>query len=174
MSGGWWRRNAIPLVAVAVLLPLTAGVVAVNEWSEYDLGHATKPVTVPAGDSADYAGAVIGPARAEFASDDAAPEGTRVVTATVLVTPGDEPIACLSPVLRELDGAHRQWNEASFELDRDFSDDRRTSCDSEMAIRYSLSLDYLVPDDATGPFTIDLESGAGLPRYVSLVIAPER
>ncbi|MFB9644243.1 hypothetical protein [Microbacterium terregens] len=172
MTAGWWRRNALSLALVAVLLPVTAGVVAVNEWSEWDLGHATKPITVEPGGSAPYAGAAIGPARARFANDPAAPPGTRLVSATVLVSPGEEPISCLSPKLREESGAGRQWNEASAGLDREYDPDRLTFCDSDLPIRYSLTLDYLVPEDAAGPFVIELESAAGIPQFVRLIVEP--
>lgn len=172
MTRGWWRRNAIPLAAIAVLLPVTVGVIAVNEWSAYDLGHDTKPVTVPTGDSVAYAGATVGPAKATFADDPAAPPGTQVIRATVLVTPGREPISCVSPLLRETGRSGRQWDEASFELDQEYDPDRKTSCDSELPIRYSLTLDYIVPDDATGPFAIELSSSDELPRFVSLVVEP--
>jgi hypothetical protein len=173
MTGGWWRRNAIPLAVAAVLLPVTAGVVAFNEWSEWDLGHGTKPVTVDPGESARYAGATIGPARAELSTDPAAPAGTRVVSATVLVAPGDDPLGCQSPRLRELNGAGRQWDEASFALETDFDADRLTFCDPERPYRYSLTLDYLVPEDATGPFAIELESPDALPQYLRLVVEPQ-
>lgn len=172
MTGGWWRRHGFSLAAVAVLLPVTVGVIAVNEWSAHDLGHATKPITVEPGASTRYDGARIGPATAEFSDADGAPSGTRVVTATVLVAPGDEPIACVSPTLRETGGAGRQWNEASFELDLEDDFEAKTSCDSTLPIRYSLTLNYLVPDDAAGPFAIELSTGDALPRFVSLVVAP--
>ncbi|MCR2808647.1 MULTISPECIES: hypothetical protein [unclassified Microbacterium] len=172
MTVGWWRRNAVSLGLVAVLLPVTAGVVALNEWSDWDLGHATKPITVEPGGAVDYAGAAIGPARARFADDPAAPEGTRLVSATVLVSPGTEPISCLSPQLREAGGAGRQWNEASAGLDRGYDPDRLTFCDSDLSIRYSLTLDYLVPEDAAGPFFIELASAAAIPQFVRLVIEP--
>jgi hypothetical protein len=172
MIRSWWRRNRIPLAAIAVLLPLTVGVIAMNEWSEWDLGHATKPIVVPAGETASYGGATIGPATAEFADDPLAPQGTRVVSTIVLITPGDSPISCATPQLREAGGAGRQWDEASFELERDFDADRNTFCNSEVPIRYSLTLDYLVPDDAAGPFVIELESGEELPEFVRLVVEP--
>lgn len=172
MTRGWWRRNAVSLASVAVLVPVTVGVIAVNEWSDYDLGHATKPITVAVGETVMYSGATIGPAKAEFADDPLAPAGTRVVSATVLVTPGSSPIACTTPVLREAGGAGRQWDEASFELDRDFDTERNTFCDSDVPIRYALTLDYLVPDDAIGPFAIEVESGDELPEFVRLVIEP--
>lgn len=172
MTAGWWRRNAVALAAVAVLLPATVGVIAVNEWSEYDLGHGTKPITVTPGDTVSYGGATIGPAKASFADDPLAPAGTRVLSTSVLVNPGDDPIGCLTPQLQETGGAGRQWNEASAELERDFDADRNTFCDPELPIRYTLTLDYLVPDDATGPFAIELETGDELPEFVRLIVEP--
>lgn len=169
---GWWRRNAVALGAVAVLLPLTAGVVAVNEWSEFDAGHATRPVTVHSGDSTVYAGATVGPARAGVEDESSAPPGTKVVMARVLVDPGAEPIACSPPVLREIGGTQRQWNEASLVLDLPYDPERRSSCDSALPIRYSLTLAYIVPVDAEGPFTVDLETAAEYPNYVRLIVSP--
>lgn len=169
---GWWRRNAVGLAAFAVLLPLTVGVIAVNEWSEFDAGHATRPETVPVGDTTSYAGAVLGPALASFSETPSAPPGTKVVTARVLVAPGDDPIACLPPTLREVGGAQREWSEASFELDLPYDPDRRSSCDSELPIRYSLTLAYIVPADAVGPFAIELETVPEYPRYIRLIVEP--
>ena len=88
------------------------------------------------------------------------------------LVPADEPISCLSPLLRETGGAQRQWDEASFELDRDYDPSLKTSCDSELPIRYSLTLDYLVPADATGPFALELSTGDALPQFVRLVVEP--
>jgi hypothetical protein len=172
LTRGWWRTNAVWLVAIAVLVPVTVGVIAVNEWSSYDLGHATKPISVDPGDSTRYDGTRIGPASAEFTDAPGAPDGTRVVSATVLVTPGDEPISCVSPVLREAGGAGRQWSEASFDLEREYDPALKTSCDSALPIRYSLTLQYLVPEDATGPFVIELSASDAYPQYVSLRIEP--
>lgn len=172
VTRGWWRTNAAALVAIAVLVPVTVGAIAVNEWSSYDLGHATKPIHVEPGESARYDGARIGPASAEFTDAPGAPGGTRVVSATVLVTPGDEPISCVSPVLREAGGAGRQWSEASFALEREYDPALKTSCDSDLPIRYSLTLEYLVPEDATGPFVIELSAADAYPQYVSLRIQP--
>lgn len=172
MTRGWWRRNAVSLVAIAVLAPVTVGAIAVNEWSAYDLGHATKPIGVEPGESARYDGAQIGPASAEFTDAPGAPSGTRVVSATVLITPGEEPISCVAPVLREAGGAGRQWSEASFDLEREYDPALKTSCDSELPIRYSLTLRYLVPEDATGPFVIELSAADAYPHYVRLRVEP--
>lgn len=167
----WWRRNALALAALVVLIPLTVGVIAANEWSQYDAGHATQPIIVQAGDAARYDGAGIGPARAEFTDNPAAPAGSRVLRTTTLITPLDGPIACATPVLRELTGAKRQWDEASGLLDLDYDPEAHSTCDSERPIRYSLTLHYLLPDDAVGPFALDL-AGDPLPQFVRLVIEP--
>lgn len=172
MTRGWWRTNAVWLVTIVVLVPVTVGAIAVNEWSSFDLGHATKPISVDPGDSAPYDGARIGPASAEFTDAPGAPGGTRVVSATVLVTPGDEPISCVSPVLREARGGGRQWSEASSDLDREYDPALKMSCDPDLPIRYSMTLEYLVPEDATGPFVIELSAADAYPQYVSLLIEP--
>lgn len=172
MNGGWWRRNAVALVIVALLLPVTAGIIAVNEWFGFDLAAAPASITAQPGEAVDYAGARIGPARADIAEDPASPPATRVVTATVLVTPGEDAITCLDPTLHEIGGTSRQWNEASFELDREYDPERRAACDPELPIRYSLTLEYIVPRDVTGPFAIELESSAGRPHSVGLIIEP--
>lgn len=56
----WWRRNALGLGALVVLIPLTVGVIAANEWSQYDAGHPTQPIIVQAGDAVRYDGAGSG------------------------------------------------------------------------------------------------------------------
>lgn len=172
MTRDWWRRSALWLAAIAVLLPVTVGVIAVNEWSDWDIGNPTRQIAVASGEDVAYGGATIGPATAQFTDDVDAPAGARVITATVLVTPGHEPISCQAPMLREAGGAQRQWDEASFELDIEYDADTKTSCDSELPIRYSMTLHYLVPQDATGPFTIDISTGDALPQYVSLLVEP--
>lgn len=172
MTGGWWKRNAVALATVAVLLPVTAGVIAVNEWFRFDLANAPTPITAQPGEAIIYAGARIGPAKAVRSEDPAAPAGSRVVTATILVTPGKTPISCGTPELHEIGGAQRQWREASFDLDREYDPDAHSICDPELPIRYSLTLEYIVPEDATGPFTIDVESAAAMPQFAQLVIEP--
>lgn len=169
---GWWRRNAVALVALAVLIPATIAAIGVNEWSQYDAGHPTRPMLVKPGESIDYAGAQLSRARGAFIDDPSAPSGSRVVRAIVLVEPGETPISCSTPELRELDGGERRWEEASGELDLPYDPEAHSFCDSELAIRYSLTLYYLVPADAAGPFTIEFAASGTLPEYLRLVIEP--
>lgn len=169
---GWWRRNAVALVALLILAPVTVGVIAVNEWSQYDQGTATKPITVAAGEAVGFADSRIGPVTAEFTDNVAAPADTRVVRAVMLVWPGGGPISCAVPMLRETGGQQRQWSVASSYLDLPYDPESHGTCDSERPIRYALTLDYLVPEDADGPFTVDFVSNEVLPQYLEFIIEP--
>lgn len=167
---GWWRRNAVALVALGVLLPATVAAIAVQEWGE--ITGATQPVLVDAGESLEYVGAVVGPARAEFVEDDAAPSGAKILSVTVEVDPDPAaPIACVTPRLRELGGLGRQWSERSYELGRSLDEDL-TTCASDAASPYRMVLDYVVPDDADGPFTVEVDSFEGWPVQVRLLVDP--
>lgn len=167
---GWWRRNGAALITVAVLVPVTYAAVGLHETSER--GGASQDVVVPPGESIEYAQAVVGPARAEFIADDVAPQGTRVVRVTVEVEPDPTaPIACLTPQLRELGGLQRSWDERSYELGRGFDEDL-TNCASDETGRYSLGLEYVVPDDAAGPFTVDVDAAEGWPVLARLRVEP--
>ena len=166
----WWRRNAVALGVLAVILPATF--VTVGSQESAQRGGPSHDVFVAPGESVQYVGAAVGPARAKITDDPAAPRGTRVVTVTVEIDPDPtDPIACRSPQLHEVDGLQRVWNERSSELDRGFDDDI-TSCSSEESAPYSLRLEYVVPEDATGPFTVDVNSVEGWPDLARLRVEP--
>ncbi|WP_404429290.1 hypothetical protein LG299_08765 [Microbacterium lacus] len=167
---GWWRRNAVALGVLVVVLPATFVTVASQESAQR--GGASHDVFVALGESVKYAGATVGPAQAEINDDPAAPRGTRVVAVTVEIDPDPtNPIACLSPQLHEVGGLQRAWNERSVELNRGFDEDI-TSCSSEESLPYSLRLEYVVPEDATGPFTVDVNSVEGWPDLARLRVEP--
>jgi hypothetical protein len=169
---GWWRANAVALGALVLLVPVTAAAVGWNEWSGYYSGRASSPVTIQSGESAAYGEATIGPATAQFTEHPLAPEGTRVVSVRVQVDPGDPAIQCIQPALRELEGVRRQWNSASYELDRGWDADRPTSCIADATEPYTLDVDYLVPLDASGPFVVEIESTGLLPEFARVVVTP--
>ncbi|MET0297595.1 MAG: hypothetical protein ABW024_09350 [Microbacterium sp.] len=167
---GWWRRNAAALVTAGVLIPVTIAAIALHERN--DTGGSWQDSVVATGESLDYAGATVGPATAEFVDDDAAPSGTRVVRVTVDIDPDPSaPIACLTPQLRETEGRQREWDERSYELGRGFDEDL-TSCASDRSTPYSMLLEYVVPDDAEGPFTVDVDAAAGWPVLARLRVQP--
>jgi hypothetical protein len=167
---GWWRRNAVALVTAGVLLPITLGAIALHE--RVDSAGAWQDAVVAPGDSIEYAKATIGPATARFVDDAAAPVGTRVVQVTVDIDPNaSDPIACLTPQLHELGGSQREWNERSYDLGRGFDEDL-TSCSSDESSPYSLFLEFVVPEDAEGPFTVDVDAAEGWPVQARLQVEP--
>lgn len=168
---GWWRTNAIALGALVVLIPVTVITMSWNEWAGIRQGTASEPISVASGKSAEYAGATVGPASAEFTDLPLVPQGGRVLTVTVRIDPGDPAIVCPEPVLREVDGTQRQWNPRD-DLGREWDSDRRAFCDSEATAPYEMQIDYLLPEDASGPFTVELSSGPELPEFVSAVVSP--
>ncbi|NLP83411.1 hypothetical protein HF576_06115 [Microbacterium sp. CFH 90308] len=168
---GWWRSNAIALGALAVLIPAAALTMSWNEWAGIRQGSATEPISVAPGESVRYADAHVGPVSAEFTELPLAPQDARVLAVTVQIDPGDPPIACSAFVLREVDGAMREWTPRD-DLGREWDSDRWTFCDDEATAPYEVELDYLVPEDASGPFTVEFGSAGSYPEFVSAVVAP--
>jgi len=168
---GWWRSNAVGLGALAVLIPALALTIGWNETAPGASNSPTRADALTPGSSTDYAGAVVGPVQADVVELPLAPQGTRVVTVAIEVDPGASPFSCASPVLREIGGSGRQWN-ARTDLGREWDPDRQTFCDAESTARFTLELDYLVPDDASGPFAVELGSPEAYPEFVSAVVEP--
>jgi hypothetical protein len=169
VTARWWRRNAIALAAVAVLLPTTAVVVGGNEWWNANQADPVFPTTVGPDTTVEFGGATWGPARwgtvaADTASD--APAGARAVVIEVPVDPRGKILSCGSPMLRETGGENRRWINAL--ADVDWSYDAQSSCPSDEAVPFTIEVPYLVPDDATGPFDLELALTDQLPGYLVL------
>ncbi|ALJ20025.1 hypothetical protein [Microbacterium sp. No. 7] len=170
---GWWRRNAVSLVALAVLAPATAVAISLGVWAEEGGKRASEEITVAPGGVIDLVGSRIGPAEAAFTDEaESAPPGARVVAVTVDVAPGPDGIACTGLVLRE-QATGRQWDEDSASsVGVPYDPDRTTYCDQAQTAPFTLSLFYLVPDDAAGPFTLEFVSGPALPTFAGFVLEP--
>ncbi|GEK80472.1 hypothetical protein [Agrococcus baldri] len=150
---GWWSRNAIALVALAVLVPATVGAIGWQEWSGYFQGRHPLVVPVEPGETAELAGATIGPAALVQVPDPQgfdAPAGARVLAAQVTVVPGEEPVGCSRPVLVELPTG-RRW-EAEY---APMGWRGELGC-YEATAPVWINAPYLVPGDA-GPFAVELE-----------------
>lgn len=172
---GWWRRNALPLVAVAVLLPATFGVVGWNEWNDYFSGRPTQPVVAPPAASVEFEGAVWGPAEIEVVERGAeldAPVGSQVVMVAVPVDPGPDAATCLPPTLRESTGARREWQDVTFEIGWSPPSGQLGSCAGTGTDPFTITVAFLVPLDATGPFAVELVSPEALPRFARLLVEP--
>ncbi|MBD3940662.1 hypothetical protein IF188_02985 [Microbacterium sp. NEAU-LLC] len=168
---GWWRSNAVALGAVLVLVPATYAAMAWNEWSETLQGTPTQPILLQPGESTEYVGATIGPVAAEYGEFPDAPQGGKVITVEIQIDPAGAEFACSTPELHETGGLERQWSYTT-DLGREWDDDLHTGCDSELTEPYAITVDYLVAEDVSGPFTVWLASKPGLPEFVSAVVDP--
>lgn len=175
MTPGWWRRNALALAAAAVLLPATAIVIGGSQWWAH---YGEEPVfahSVAAGAEERFAGAVWGPAKATTrpaGGEEDLPADARVVEVRVPVAPGERAVACIPPVLRELQGAQRQWDVAWAMAGTAYHPDEFTSCAAERVDPYTVVVPFLVPADAVGPFGVEFTPRDELPRFLRLDVVP--
>ena len=171
---GWWRSNGLALIALAVLLPATVAVTTVNEWWDYNSGRAAQAVEVEAGAEASFGGATWSDARLTRRSDGPSlgiPPGTKLMVATVDVTFGPDraaPNGC-TLTLGEAMGAQRQWGSASTDpFDWYASEGMASYCASDATEPYTVEVPFVLPEDAQGPYTIDVSVGEELPRFLRL------
>jgi hypothetical protein len=172
---GWWRRNAVPLVATAVLLPATFLIIGGSEWNEYFSGRPTQPMTARPGESVEVNGVTWGPASIEQLdppADAELPADAVVYRVTIEVRPADEAVACLPPSLHELEGAQREWGSGSYEVGWAGGSDSWDSCPIDATEPFTIVVPYLVPADAAGPFAVDIEGADLIPAFPRLVVEP--
>jgi len=172
---GWWRRNALPLAGVAVLLPVTFGVVGWNEWNESFAEEPTQPVVASPGTAVEFEDAVWGPAEIEMMEPGAefeAPAGSQIVMVTVPVDPGADAATCRPPTLQESTGARREWQDVTFEIGWSPPSEQLGSCVEDGTDPFTITVAFLVPLDATGPFAVDLVTPEALPGFVRLLVEP--
>lgn len=162
---GWWRRNAVGLVALAILVPTTLVGIGYQEWSVYYVGRYWQPVPVQPGETVEIHGASFGPAtiaRAPIEAGIEEPPGTQALAVQVTLTPGDGPLDCLPPTLVDLSTGD-EWNRTYAPMGWE----GEQSC-YEQATPITLHIPYLVPVDA-GPFAVDVEflhDGPEVPRLI--------
>ncbi|MFC4137681.1 MULTISPECIES: hypothetical protein [unclassified Microbacterium] len=163
LMAGWWRTNRLALPAAIVLIPLTFGALTWNEWNEA-YGPSSHPVRiVDDGETVHAAGATWGPARGGELKDVTGldvPRGAIVLAAGVPVAPDDEGVGCDWPVLIE-QGTGRQWEPMRTEIGLDFDPTEPESCSTSDVEPYELILPYVIPEDATGPFWVEIAAGDG-------------
>jgi hypothetical protein len=168
----WWRRNALALVALAVLAPATAVAVGWQEWYQY-FGFGARAVTaveVADDDTAELVGATWGPVRGGEIDDVSGldvPEDTRLIAVAVPVDASTAGIACETPKLVE-QSTGREWRPVRLEIGLPWSADEPETCLSEEAGAYELIVPFVVPDDVDGPFWVDVrpyDAGGSFLRF---------
>ncbi|GAA5149556.1 hypothetical protein GCM10025768_12960 [Microbacterium pseudoresistens] len=161
----WWRRNRVALIALALLVPLTFGVIGAREWWTRFEDRPVFPSEVSVGEvtaGAQWAGAEITDITARVDRD--VPEGTRVLLVRLDVEPLQDAVGCRNPVLRELDGEHREWSAASGSL-MPRGADAVTECPDDSAAPFELVIPYVVPADA-GALALDVDVAVIRPGFL--------
>ncbi|HWK78535.1 MULTISPECIES: hypothetical protein [unclassified Microbacterium] len=168
----WWRRNAVALIGVAVLVPMTAAAIGWQEWYQY-FGFGARAVTaiaVAEDDTVDFVGATWGPIRGGEIDDLTGldvPDGTRLLAAAIPVQASTEGIGCETPKLVE-QSTGRIWTPTRLEIGLLSDPDEPETCLSAEAGDYELIVPFVVPDDAEGPFWVDVrpyDAGGSFLRF---------
>lgn len=178
MSSRWWRRNAVALVALAVLVPATAVAIGWREWTAAYEGGLQRSRPIMAGDdgTVQLDGAVFGPVKSGiFTEDDdlPVPDGAIVVAVKIPVdnTDAAEPVGCSAPVLVE-QSTGRQWSEMSLDLGLPYDPDAPAFCDTTQEGSYEMLVPFIVPEDAEGSFWVDVAPYDSAPSFARFSISP--
>jgi len=157
---GWWRRNRLALIALVILVPATAAAIGWQEWYQY-FGFGARPVSaveVDEDESIEFAGATWGPIRGGEIADVTGldvPRDSRLIAVAVPVQASTEGIGCATPTLVE-QSTGRGWDPVRDRIGLEYDSDEPTTCNSSEAGDYELILPFVVPDDADGPFWVDI------------------
>lgn len=178
MTGSWWRRNTAAVVALAVLVPATALAVGWREWHEVydDPSQYTRDVLPDEDGTIEIDGAVLGPAKADtFTEADGfeLPDGAKVVAVKITVDNADldDPIRCWWPTLVE-QSTGREWAQMSNELGLSSDPDVQTECDPSPTGPYDIIVPFIVPDDAEGPFWLDIDPDESDGAFARFPVTP--
>lgn len=170
MTGGrgWWRRNALALTLLAVLLPATVLGIGWWQWKYTfpDSGQPVWAVEPGASGTVELQGATWGPVQAKEITDTKdldMPKGAKLILVGVLVTPkSDKAPGCWEPMLVQKSTGHN-WRSARTELGLLWNDEEPETCvtspdDGKKRVEpYKLILPYVVPEDVEGPFWVDVK-----------------
>ncbi|MGO1849588.1 hypothetical protein [Microbacterium sp.] len=146
----WWRRQRVPLIALLAAAIAAAGV---HVWLDVlPSSEADRPVIVEVERRGEIAGQTIAVDSVRWDEFDA-PVDSRTVSVLLDATGGKEATMCGAFTLSEVDGP-RVWLDARADLDVP-SDAGERSC-LEESLSYDIFVVFLVPDDAVGPFHLDI------------------
>lgn len=147
-----WKTQGRPLIALVVA---AVAVVAIQFWFQVrpTLENSTPPPIIADGpvELGGHRLTLDSVRRGEFD----APEGSTTLSVRLRADSDDDAETCRSFVLSEADG-DRVWLDAHRDLDIDSDDERNCRNDSAS---YRILTVFLLPDDATGPFWLDVPIG---------------
>ncbi|WP_460796420.1 hypothetical protein [Microbacterium sp. GXF0217] len=180
---GWWRRNRIALIALAVLIPVTTATLVGVAWSRYYLYEPTIPLAAGEDESLELADTTWGPVRAVDVTDVeelTAPSDARVIAVALPVDPHGESPSCFSPVLVEQDTG-RRWQQMNNALSIPYSPDEHITCitpeedengEPGPVVPYEIIVGYIVPEDAAGLFWVEVGELDSYPSFLRFSVEP--
>lgn len=155
----WWRRQR---VAVTALLVAAAAVVAVHVWLDVLPTATGDPRTIEAVDgTAEIAGQTLSVASARW-DEFEAPGGSRTLSIRIDSGGGSEATTCGLFTLAEAEG-DRVWSNARSALDVPF--EAGESYCQEASGPYALLAVFVLPDDADGPFVLEIPGDGEVARF---------
>ncbi len=161
----WWRKNALALGALVLAASLTGISWYVGVW--LPLSPPEAAVATPDDEGRGTLGGATFDDLTIASEEDpegyyGAPDGTWVVAVSVDVSPQESGLSC-SLQLSESDGEQRTWTPTSVISPFAESDDP-SYCTGTGTEDYRVLTAFLLPDDARGPFVLDIVSGSDVLR----------
>lgn len=169
---GWWRHNALALAAILVLAPATLFVIGGNPWT----ANPQTPVSASPSGTVDLSGAEWGPVKAVVLKDTTGldvPPHTKIVAVAVPVARHagvTGPVTCDSPRLTE-QRTGRVWEEVMLELGAPSSRAEPIRCPGDTST-FRLIVAFAVPEDARGPYWVDLPGTSAAPSFPRFSVDP--
>ncbi|KJQ56121.1 hypothetical protein [Microbacterium sp. SA39] len=155
----WWRRQRVALIALAVAV---AAVIGVHVWFDV-LPGSDEPRVIEAQErSAVIAGQNLTVDSARW-SEFEAPSGSRTLSIRVDSDGGPDATTCGLFTLAEAQG-DRVWANARSALDVPY--EAGESYCLEESGPYAILAVFLLPDDAGGPFLLDIPGDDEIARFV--------
>lgn len=156
----WWRRQRTSVIA---LVAAVVAMVAVSVWLDVLPAERPSDRVIEAEASVDIAGQTLTLGSTEWGEFEA-PAGSRTLSVRLSSSGGFDAALCGQSTLTEIDSS-RTWVSLRKPLSVP-SDEGESSCTIETEA-YRILLVFLLPDDADGPFRLDIEgSDDDLARFV--------
>lgn len=160
----WWRRQRVPLVALVATVIAAAGV---HFWLDVlPSPEADTQTIIEVERRGEIAGQTISVDAVRWDEFDA-PSGSRTISVLLDATGGKAATTCGAFSLSEVEGP-RVWLDARADVDAP-SDAGERGC-LEESLSYEIFVVFLVPDDAVGPFQLDIPDRDG--RIARFIIEP--